>query len=78
MRRLFEGQRSIRTLAIIIRVKFGAKDKLLRNWGACVDTIFLTRVKKVDVVKKRVADLEESKNMHRVRVGRWSCVITIN
>ena len=43
------------------RNNFGATNKLLRNWGACVDTVFLTRVKKGDIVKEKVADLEETK-----------------
>jgi hypothetical protein len=43
------------------RNNFGATNKLLRNWGACVDTVFLTRVKKSDIVKEKVADLEETK-----------------
>ena len=45
----------------MIDINFGVTCKLLRNWGACVDTVFLTRVKKGDIVKEKVADLEETK-----------------
>ena len=37
------------------------QNKLFRNWGACVDTVFLTRVKEGDFCEGKVADLEETK-----------------
>ena len=37
------------------------QNKLFQNWGACVDTIFLTRVKEGDFCEGKVADLEETK-----------------
>ena len=54
MRRLFGEQRSFRTLAIMIGINFGATNKLLRNWGVCVETIFLTRVREGEFVKELV------------------------
>ena len=37
------------------------QSKLFQNWGACVDTVFLTRVKEGDFCEGKVADLEETK-----------------
>ena len=37
------------------------QNKLFRNWGTCVDTVFLTRVKKDDFYEGKVADLKETK-----------------
>ena len=45
----------------MIGVNFGVTDRLLRNWGACVDTIFLTCVKEGDFNEGKVADLKETK-----------------
>ena len=45
----------------MININFGATDLLLRNWGACVDTVFLTRVKEADSCEEKMADLEETK-----------------
>ena len=38
------------------------QNKLFQNWGACVDTVFLTRVKEGDFCEEDVADLEETKS----------------
>ena len=46
----------------MININFGATDLLLRNWGACVDTVFFTRVKECDFCEEEVADLEENKS----------------
>ena len=45
----------------MININFRATGKLLRNWGACVDTIFLTCVKEGDFNEEKVADLKETK-----------------
>ena len=37
------------------------QNKLFRNWEVCVDTVFLTRVKKADSCEEKMADLEETK-----------------
>ena len=37
------------------------QNKLFKNWGACVDTVFLTRVNEGDFCEEKVADLEETK-----------------
>ena len=67
MRYSFGRQRSIRKLVIMIGVNFGVTDRLLRNWGACVDTIFLTCVKEGDFNEGKVADLKETKRCTRLK-----------
>ena len=47
------------------------QNKLFRNWGACVDTVFLTRVKEGDFCEGKVG-FGRNQKMHRVGIGRWS------
>ena len=56
---------------ILSRSKFGAKI-YYSEIGGHVSTPFLTLVKEGDGVKEEVADLKETKNMHRTRVSQWS------
>ena len=37
------------------------QNKLFQNWGACVDTVFMIRVKEGDFCEGKMADLEETK-----------------
>ena len=53
MCRLFGRWEYIWMLAIMININFGATDLLLRNWGACVDTIFWHVSRKMILVKGR-------------------------
>jgi hypothetical protein len=54
------GQRSIRTLAIMIRVNFGVIDILLWNWGHVLTPFFDTCQGKW-YCEGKIADLEETK-----------------
>ena len=69
---LFGKQRSIWTLVIMIGINFGATNKLLRNLGACVDTVFWHVSRKM-ISWKKGCRFGRNQNMYRVRVGRWSC-----
>ena len=42
------------------------QNKLFKNWGACVDTVLLTRVNEGDFCEEKVADLEETKRCTRL------------
>ena len=49
------------------------QNKLFRNWGACVDTVFLTRVKEGDFCEGKVADLEETKRRTVLESADGAC-----
>ena len=57
----------------MIRANFGEKRYITGKLRGHVLTPFLTLVKEGDGVKEEVADLKETKNMHRTRVSQWSC-----
>ena len=57
----------------MIRANFGEKKIYYCETRGHVLTPFLTLVKEGDGVKEEVADLKETKNMHRTRVSQCSC-----
>ena len=46
------------------------QNKLLQNWGACVDTVFWHVSRKV-FWRRRGCQFERNQKMYRVRIGRW-------
>jgi len=74
-RRLFGRQRSIWTLVIMININFGATGKLLRNWGACVDTIFWHVSRKVILMKGRWPIWKKPKGEQRLELADGACLM---
>ena len=56
---------------IMIQFNFEAKNKLLQNWGACVDTVFWHVLRKV-IWRRKDCRFGRNQKMYRIGIGQWS------
>ena len=47
------------------------QNKLFRNWGACVDSIF-SHVSRMVILRGEGGRFERNQKMHSIEIGRWS------